>query len=86
MAKGSKQVKIDLTNQDEEDWEVKTTSKGFIYFKLKGTDDCQWEFPRVYDYKTRKYKSVFLRHWVKMRNPKTGAAFWRNQNTGITQT
>ena len=34
-----KQVKIDLTSKDEGDWEVKTTSKGFLYFKLKGTND-----------------------------------------------
>lgn len=84
--KDIKPVQIDLTTQDEDDWEVKTTSKGFLYFKLKGTNDCQWEFPRIYDYKTRKYKSVFLRNWVKIRNPKTGAVFWKNINTGMTQT
>jgi hypothetical protein len=80
------QLRIDLEDQDEEDWEVKTTSKGFLYFKLKDTNDCQWEFPRVYDHKTGKYKSVFLQDWVKIRNSKTGAAFWKNSKTGLTQT
>ena len=28
---------------------------------------------------------MFLRNWVKIRNTKTGANFWKNQLTGITQ-
>jgi len=65
---------------------VKTTSKGFIYFKQKGSKDCQWQFPRVYDGKSRKYQPLFNRHWKKIKNSKTGAKFWKNLETEITQT
>lgn len=70
----------------EDDWEVKTTSKGFVYFKPKGNNNCQWEFPRVYNYKTKKYKSIYMKDWVRLRNPQTGAVMWKNSETGFTQT
>ena len=72
-----KPTNVDVNDPDEDDWEVKTTSKGFIYFKLRGTNKCQWEFPRIYDFKTKKYKSVFLKHWIKLRNAQSGIAFWK---------
>lgn len=77
---------LDLPQNREEEWDVKTTSKGFIYFKMKGTNDCQWEFPRVYDPQAKKYRPVYNKHWKKVKNSKTGAKFWRNTETGITQT
>ncbi|CAI2372915.1 unnamed protein product [Moneuplotes crassus] len=67
-------------------WDVKTTSKGCIYYQQKGHSKCQWEIPRVYDATSRKYKPIFNKHWKKGKDPHTGKKLWRNINTDVTQT
>lgn len=43
-------------DKNEEEWVVKATKEGFLYFHIPGTKTFQWNFPRYYDYKSRKTK------------------------------
>lgn len=69
----------------QKNWEVKTTSKGFIYFKQKDKPECQWDVPRAYDPFSKKYKPIFNYQWQKIKNSQTGAKFWKNLETEMTQ-
>lgn len=40
----------------DENWKVKATKEGFLYFYIEGTKTFQWNFPKYYDPKSKKSK------------------------------
>ncbi|CAI2387733.1 unnamed protein product [Moneuplotes crassus] len=77
--------RIQNLSKHQKNWEVKATSKGFIYFKQKDNPECQWDVPRAYDPFSKKYKPIFNYQWQKIKNSQTGAKFWKNLETEMTQ-
>lgn len=59
-------------------WIAKPTKEGFLYFCIPGTNTYQWDFPKVYDPKTKQNKYLFTSHWEKKKTSfdKGARKFW----------
>ena len=67
-----------------QNWEIRTTKEGFIYFYLPGTNTYQWNFPVVFNPVSGKKRTFFTEDWHKEYD-KAGKKFYRNLKNGQTQ-